>query len=75
MAASGKIKVAAGIAAAAGLAAAAFTKRAHVRHAAVRAKDKINGIARRNGTPDDVEERSLESFPASDAPGYGPGIM
>lgn len=65
----------AGIAAAAG-AVVAVVKRERALHLARAAKDRVAGLASRNGTPrDPIDKAGFDSFPASDPPSYGPGLI
>lgn len=75
MASRGKLTVLIGAVAAAGVAVAAFMKRERIAHLSGKAREKVGGLAGQNGSTNDVDQRSKESFPASDAPGYGPGVI
>jgi hypothetical protein len=72
-AATPRILVFAGALAAAmvGWAVVARGRRRRVIEACRTARDRIAALAQRNGAPDQVEEASLESFPASDPPSFG----
>lgn len=73
-----RILIAAGAAAAAVAAVLALAtrgRRHRIARACVHARDRVAAIASGNGSPDAVEEASLESFPASDPPSAGgPGL-
>lgn len=75
MASLGKLSIIAGVIAAIGVAVAAVVKRERVGKLASGAKGRVTRLAGRNGSPDEVYQRSMASFPASDSPGYGPGIV